>query len=139
MIIFLFSNALVFCSSNPTKKEKKVNETTIKMSSDGYEIIVKLFDNKTSKSFIEQLPLTLKFEDYIGKEKIAYPEKILIVDNSFSSEDSDFCYYAPWGNLAIFYKGYGGNAIIKMGIIQSGKENLVKIGNNSEVKIEIIK
>lgn len=116
-----------------------MNETTIKMSSDGYEIIVKLFDNKTSKSFIEQLPLTLKFEDYIGKEKIAYPEKILIVDNSSSSEDSDFCYYAPWGNLAIFYKGYGGNAIIKMGIIQSGKENLVKIGNNSKVKIEIIK
>lgn len=138
IILVLFMNNLAFCSTNYAKKEKNMKEMKIKMSFDNNEIIVKLFDNKTSASFIEQLPLTIKFEDYVGKEKISYLQKKLLADNGSSSKDSDFCYYAPWGNLAIFYKGYGGNEVVKIGIIQSEKENLTKIKDDSKVKIEIL-
>lgn len=141
LILFIFANTLVFCTTNSNNKEKKMKETRIKMSFDKEEIIVKIFDNKTSKDLLEQLPLTLEFEDFAGAEKIAYPNKKLTVDKSSSAgETSDFCYYAPWGNLAVFYKGYGNDGgLVKLGRIESGKEKLAKIKNGTKVKIEIIK
>lgn len=141
LAMFLFANALAFCSTNPNSKEKIMKETKIKMSFDKEEIIVKLFDNKTSKDLLEQLPLTLEFEDFAGAEKIAYPNKKLTVDKSSSAgETSDFCYYAPWGNLAVFYRGYGNDSgLVKLGRIESGKETLRKIKEGTKVKIEIIR
>ena len=141
LLLFILTNTLVFCTTNSNKKEKIEKETKIKMSFDKQEIIVKIFDNKTSKDFLEQLPLTLEFEDFAGAEKIAYPNKKLTIDKSSSvGETSDFCYYAPWGNLAVFYKGYGNDGgLVKMGIIESGKEKLIKIQNGSKVKIEVLK
>ena len=104
------------------------------------EIIVKMFDNKTTKDFLSKLPMILEFEDYAKTEKISYLNSKLVVDKETSSkETSDFTYYAPWGNLAVFYKGYGNDGgLVKMGIIESGKDKLIKIKDGSKVKIEVL-
>lgn len=118
-----------------------MKETRIKMSFEKKEVIIKIFTNKTSKDFLSQLPITLEFEDFAKAEKIAYLDRKLTIDKiSSAKETSDFCYYAPWGNLAIFYKGYGTDSgLVKLGLIESGKENLIKIKDGDKVTLEIIK
>ncbi len=51
----------------------------------------------------------------------------------------DFAYYAPWGNLAIYYKAFSySSGLILLGRIEEGLENLELIENNELVKIEVI-
>lgn len=139
-ILLVVMNILVFCATNTNNREKKMNQARIKMTFGKEEIIVRMFDNKTTKDFLSKLPMTLEFEDYAKTEKISYLNSNLIVDKETSSkETSDFTYYAPWGNLAIFYKGYGNDGgLVKMGIIESGKDKLKKIEDGSKVKIEVL-
>lgn len=40
-------------------------------------------------------------------------------------EAGDVCYYAPWGNLAIFHKPFGYSAgLVKLGRIETGVDAL---------------
>ncbi|MEK1832650.1 cyclophilin-like fold protein [Priestia megaterium] len=50
----------------------------------------------------------------------------------------EFAYYAPWGNAAIFYKGFedATNDLIILGQIESGKENVENIHGDFTVTIE---
>ncbi len=139
-ILLVLMNTIVYCAAKINNKEKKMNQTRIKMTFEKEEIIVKMFDNKTTKDFLSKLPMILEFEDYAKTEKISYLNSKLVVDKETSSkETSDFTYYAPWGNLAVFYKGYGNDGgLVKMGIIESGKDKLIKIKDGSKVKIEVL-
>jgi hypothetical protein len=74
------------------------------------EAIVAMFDNPTSRDFVTLLPLTTEFSDFARAEKIASLPRRLDIQNTPTAREtsgSDFTYYAPWGNLAIFYKGFG--------------------------------
>ncbi len=103
-------------------------------------IIFNMDNNKTTQSFLEQLPLSLDFEDYSRTEKISYlPKKLstLGAPNGYEPKVGDFCLYAPWGNLCIFYKNFSYAAgLIKLGKVIEGKENLKYI--EGQVKIEVI-
>ncbi len=88
-----------------------------------------MYDNPTSRDFLARLPLTVTFEDYVGKEKISILQKRLSADNVQSGNQpkrGDFAYYSPWGNLAIFYKDFedATNDLIILGKIESGKDKL---------------
>ncbi|MGG0450980.1 cyclophilin-like fold protein [Priestia megaterium] len=50
----------------------------------------------------------------------------------------DFAYYASWGNVAIFYKGFedATNDLIILGQIESGKESVENIHGDFTVTIE---
>lgn len=117
-----------------------IKDTKIKLSFNNEEVIVKMNNNAASRDFLTLLPLTLKFEDYVGAEKISYlPRKISTQDASSGSDPSigDFDLYAPWGNLAIFYKDSGyASGLITLGKIESGIEKLAGIKGNFTVKIE---
>lgn len=93
-----------------------------------------------SRDFLTLLPLTLKVEDYAGAEKISYlPRKLSTQDAPSGSDPSigDFTLYAPWGNLAIFYKDSGyASGLIGLGKIESGIEKLAGIKGNFTVEIE---
>jgi len=68
-----------------------------------------LFDNPTSLSLMEQMPFSVEIEDYAGNEKIFYPPEILSKDgapNGAAPTIGDIMYYAPWGDVAIFYKEF---------------------------------
>ena len=56
------------------------------------------------------LPLTLTLKDYAGTEKISDLPRKLSTQGAPSGSDpsvGDITLYAPWGNLAIFYRDFG--------------------------------
>nr|WP_242036494.1 cyclophilin-like fold protein [Leptolyngbya sp. FACHB-321] len=68
-----------------------------------------LIDSKTTQDFVSLLPLTLTLEDHAGTEKISnLPRKLSTEDAPPGSDPSvgDIAYYAPWGNLAIYYRDF---------------------------------
>jgi hypothetical protein len=82
----------------------------IRITVEDTELTATLIDSKTTQDFIALLPLTLTLEDYGGTEKISYLSKRLTTEGVPSGIDpsvGDITYYAPWGNLAIFYRDFG--------------------------------
>ncbi len=97
---------------------------------DNTEIIGELELNEFSKLFIKQLPIRVKIDDYAATEKIFYPPFKL--ENSdtktgYKPSAGDISYYAPWGNIAIFYKEFSyADGLIYLGKIITGKERVKK-------------
>ena len=106
------------------------------------EIPATLNDNPTTNDFISLLPLELKLDDYASTEKISYlPRKLTTKDapKGFDPSVGDITYYAPWGNLAIFYKDFGhANGLIYLGKIEKDIE-ILKTSGSLNVRIELRK
>ena len=98
---------------------------TIKIRIDvkGTRLTATLDDNEASKDFGSMLPLTLTLEDYNRTEKIAnLPERLSTkgAPEGIDPAVGDIAYYAPWGNLAIFYKDFGySRGLVKLGRIDA--------------------
>lgn len=111
-----------------TMKNSKPHQ--IKIVTSDTTLSASLDDNATSRDFISLLPLELTLEDYAGTEKIsALPKKLSLEDapSGYDPSVGDITYYAPWGNLAIFYNDFGyANGLIKLGNISNGIEALRK-------------
>ena len=112
----------------------------IRMMLDDRVITATLNDSKTSQAFISQLPLTLTLEDYSATEKIGYlPERLSTEDAPAGSDPSvgDITYYAPWGNLAIFYKDFGySSGLVILGQIDEDGIEALNVHGNVNVTIE---
>jgi hypothetical protein len=133
----------IISKDNDIEKEVEVVEATrIRMLFRENEIVVKMMDNPSTTDFLKLLPIELIFEDYNNTEKITYLPSKLSSDSTSSGitpQVGDFAYYAPWGNLAIYYKGFSySSGLVLLGQIEEGIENLELIENNELVKIEII-
>ena len=108
----------------------KQNMTTLKilLTVNGKSITATLDDNPSARDFHSLLPLTLNLDDYAATEKISYLPRKLSKDEApdgVAPVVGDIAYYAPWGNLAIFYKDFGySKGLIKLGTIASGLEAL---------------
>lgn len=97
-----------------------------------------LNDSEAATEFLGRLPLTLRFEDYAATEKIAYlPEKLLApVSKGYQPKKGDITYYAPWGNLAIFYKDFSyAQGLVSLGEIEGDPAQLSAL-DGREVTIE---
>ena len=108
---------------NPTLARASKMKIQIEVEVEGSEhpIFATLDSLPTTQDFIKQLPLSLKLSDYASSEKIAtLPHKLSTQSASkgYAGKTGDLSYYAPWGNLAIFYKdsevGYA-NGLIFLG------------------------
>lgn len=88
----------------------------------------RLLDNATSRDFLSLLPITLTLRDYAGTEKASDLPRRLSTDGApagAAAAVGDIAYYAPWGNLAIFYRDFGYAAgLVRLGKIESGIEQL---------------
>ncbi|MEW6146175.1 MAG: cyclophilin-like fold protein [Thermodesulfobacteriota bacterium] len=104
------------------------------------EAIGTLNDSPAARDFASLLPLTLDLEDYVKTEKIGYLPRKLTIEGSANNPDSDIAYYAPWGNLAIFYKVVpsSGNGLIILGKIDSNKE-IFNVPGSLKATIELDK
>jgi hypothetical protein len=104
-------------------------------------ITATLADGAAARDFASMLPLVVTLEDYASSEKIAdLPKRLSTEGEPSGSEASagDIAYYAPWGNLAIFYKGSGfAKGLIRLGQIDTGAEALLS-ADGKEVKIELV-
>lgn len=123
-----------------TEGEENMDNARIKLTVNGNEIFVKLDDNQASKELLEMLPLTLTFEDFNNTEKIATLPNELSTEglpSGYTPKVGDFSYYAPWGNVSVFYKDFRySNSLYKLGTIESGTEILGNINEDFEVRIE---
>lgn len=93
----------------------------IQLTMNGQVLSATLEDSAAGRDFLSLLPLTLDLEDYASTEKIAQlPRKLSTAGApaGITPAIGDITYYAPWGNLAIFYKGFGhANGLVKLGRI----------------------
>ncbi|MGL5224683.1 MAG: cyclophilin-like fold protein [Aeromonas sp.] len=100
----------------------------IKMTIASQIITATLEESLSARDFFAMLPLTLPLEDYADTEKIAYLPRKLTTQGAPKGIDPDvgeIAYYAPWGNLAIFYRDFGySTGLIKLGRIESGLSHL---------------
>ena len=91
-------------------------------------ITATLTDSPTTRDFVSLLPLTLTLEDYAGTEKVSYLPRKLSTEGAPAGSDpavGDVTYYAPWGNLAIFYRDFGyASGLVVLGKIDAGVEAL---------------
>lgn len=107
---------------------KRTDTLKIRLALDNTVITATLFGGKTAQDFITLLPRTLTLEDYVGTEKISILPKRLSTEGAPSGSDpsvGDIAYYAPWGNLAIFYRDAGyASGLVVLGRIDGGLEAL---------------
>jgi len=99
-----------------------------------------LLDTPTAHDLFAQLPLTLDLSDYAGTEKIAYLPRKLNTHAAPSGSDPEvgsLAYYAPWGNLAFFYKDFGySRGLILLGSVDGDGINTLARLPNGKLTIE---
>ncbi|MFF5725114.1 cyclophilin-like fold protein [[Kitasatospora] papulosa] len=79
----------------------------IRVTIEGQEVEATLNDSPAARDLDSLLPLTLDLKNFHGTERIADPPRKLTTGNApvpQAPKTGDLTYYAPWGNLAIFYK-----------------------------------
>ncbi|MDF3127085.1 cyclophilin-like fold protein [Rheinheimera sp. 1928-s] len=107
-------------------KIQKVYKIQIEL--DGAVLFASLDDNPTVRDFIARLPLTLELKDYASTEKVVFlPDKLTTQNAPPGSTPvvGDISYYAPWGNLAIYYQDFAYSpGLVRLGRISSGIEQL---------------
>ena len=121
--------------------EETLENARIKLTVNGNEeVFVSLDDNQASRDFLEMLPLTLTFEDFNSTEKIATLPNELSTEgqpSGYTPEIGDFAYYAPWGNISVFYKDFRySNSLYKLGTLESGADIFGNMNEDFEVTIE---
>lgn len=126
-------DAVPVASQNSTEKK-------ITMAVDGQNISIVLHDTPAANALYDMLPLELTFEDYNGIEKISYLPEQLPTDGEPSGCDpevGDFCLYAPWGNLSIFYEDFGqSSGLIPLGYIENDIETIGNMNSDFTVVLE---
>lgn len=116
--------------------------TKIKLTFEGNEIYAIINNSKAGDDFLSLLPLSVKAEDFNSTEKIFYLSKKLNIENEpdgINPKAGDITYYAPWGNIAIFYKNFRySNNLIYLGKFEntSDIEKLSNIKGNFDIRIE---
>lgn len=120
----------------------KVKDMKVRIRVGDKAITATLVDSVAARDFLSLLPLTMDLKDYASTEKISdLPRKLSIEGSPDGSTPSagDIAYYAPWGNLAIFYKGFRySKGLVKLGSIDSGRE-LLERSDSFQVTIELIR
>jgi hypothetical protein len=97
-------------------------------------------DSQTAKDFVALLPLTLTLRDFNKTEKISdeLPKRLAEDGEPFTPAAGDLMYYAPWGNLAVFYRDYKHSpGLYKLGSIDSGAEAF-NVSGSVTVTLEIL-
>lgn len=127
-------------TSNTTIKEE-TQPMKIKLTANGETAIVELLDNDATADFVSMLPLTLTFEDYNNTEKIATLPRELNIGSAPTNCDPNvgtFAYYAPWGNLSVFYNDFReSDSLIPLGTFVSGIDIFAETDGEFTVTIEL--
>ena len=114
----------------------------VRLIVNGAPLLATLYDNASSRDLLKLLPLELTLEDYASAEKIAYlPPKLdtVAAPAGFDPSPGNITYYAPWGNLAIFYRHQPfATGLVSLGRIESGVDAL-RVGGTLKVRIEAVK
>lgn len=117
------------CGSLENEETALMEETGMKISvkSSEYEIIYELNGSGAACDLLEQLPLTVETEPFSNNEITFYPPEELNTGNTplGSGEAGTLAYYAPWGDVVMFYAPCSpNNSLFELGKAVSGEENV---------------
>jgi hypothetical protein len=111
----------------------------IRLEVEGTPLTATLDDTRAARDFASLLPLTLALEDYAATAKVSgLPRKLSTTGAPAGTAASagDIAYFAPWGNLALFYRSSGyASGLVRLGRIDAGSDVLRRPGGLS-AKIE---
>ena len=126
MVLLLVATSAVAATDEVSHSRRETMK--IRMTMAGKIITASLEESDSARDFFAMLPLTLPLEDYAETEKIAYLPRKLTTQTAPEGIDpqvGDIAYYAPWGNLAIYYRDFGySSGLIRLGRITSGLDAL---------------
>jgi len=110
------------------KKNTSAEESAMQMRllASGKEIVFELNDSPAAKDLYAQFPIASTVENYGHNEKIFYPPQKLKTGDSplvKSATTGTLAYYAPWGNVVMFYGQFGSAAgLYELGHAIKGSE-----------------
>ncbi len=134
---FVMSNALI----GAVLAETVDKMTKIRITASGKHLTATLEDSTAARDFLSLLPMTVTLEDYHKIEKISDLPRRLSTEGEpagLDPEVGDITYYAPWGNLAIFYQDFGyASGLVRLRKIEEGIELLNRTGP-FRVTIEVV-
>lgn len=118
----------------PTSKPMKIH-----LTGGTLVLTATLEDSAAAADFASLLPLSVVLEDYAATEKIAHLPRRLKTAGApagIDPEVADLAYYAPWGNLAIFYRDAPfADGLVRLGRLDGGLAALQRLGRTT-VRIE---
>jgi len=127
----LFSGPVLAETSN-AEPPKEAAMSRIHLIVGNETLSATLDDTPAGRDFAALLPLELTLSDYNATEKVAdLPRKLDTRDApaSYTPKTGDITYYAPWGNLAIFYKPFRtSNGLVRLGALDGPIDALLKDG-----------
>lgn len=98
-------------------------ETSIRVIIGDQTLTGRLWDNAAARDLLAQLPLTLSFRDFNDLEKISSLPRRLSTAGLPDGDDpmpGDIGYYAPWGNLVLYYGDVGYfSGIVRLGQVDA--------------------
>ena len=107
---------------------QEASRMKIRIELEGRSLTATLENTEAARDFLSLLPLTLALTDYNSTEKVADLPRKLSTQGAPAGVDpevGDIAYYAPWGNLALFYRDFGSSSgLVKLGRLDSGVEFL---------------
>jgi len=113
----------------------------VRLVTKGAVLTATLDNNAATRDFVSLLPLGLTLRDYAGTEKVSdLPRRLSTAGTppGMDPEVGDLAYYAPWGNLAIYYRDFGySEGLVKLGHIDSGIESLGRTHGEFVVRFEL--
>ena len=112
----------------------------IRIKAGGRTLTARLEESAAARDFAALLPLELTLKDYASTEKIADLPRKLTAEGAPAGVDpdvGDIAYYAPWGNLAIYYRDFGySRGLVRLGRIETGIERLGSL--DGPVTIDVV-
>jgi hypothetical protein len=105
----------------------------VRITIGGEQTLIASLDNSpAARDFAALLPLRLSLSDYAQTEKISeLPQRLPTQGEpeGYTPRSGDICYYAPWGNLAIFHKNFRySTGLIRLGRLDGDVEALRQAG-----------
>ena len=114
----------------------------IRITVAGNALTANLDDNTTVKDFVSLLPMTVNMTDFAGAEKIFYlPRKLStdVAEAGVRPVTGDIAYYAPWGNIAVFYNDAAySSSLYRIGTVVGGIGAFSTDGDINNVTIELL-
>jgi hypothetical protein len=121
----------------PQQMEGAMN---IRITAGERTLTARLENSAAARDFAALLPVELTLKDYASTEKIAdLPRKLSTegAPDGVDPEVGDIAYYAPWGNIAIYYRDFDySRGLVRLGRIEGGVEALRSL--EGRVTIEIV-